>query len=187
MRPVFEHGLVDALRLTQMVAPVSRDAREQDLVMAALHHIDGVDLHVAEMLDRGARRLGPVAERRCLVEPLGAQPDALWRGPSVSGSACRASISRIFIPVSTPRWVFDKIWRGGIDKKTPRLSAFHPGSGAWLAALCTSRVRAATWFVAHFAGVAPHSGAMGTVGKGSRPHPVRLSPRLSGVAFHPTA
>ena len=46
---------------------------------------------------------------------------------------------------------FDKIWRGGIDKKTPRLSAFHPGSGAWLAALCTSRVLAATWFVAYSA------------------------------------
>jgi MFS family permease len=31
------------------------------------------------------------------------------------------------------------------------LSTFHPGSGAWLAALCTSRVLAATWFVAYSA------------------------------------
>ena len=44
--------------------------------MAALDHVDRVDLHVAEMLDGGARRLGPVAERRVLVEPLRAQPDA---------------------------------------------------------------------------------------------------------------
>ena len=46
---------------------------------------------------------------------------------------------------------FDKICGGGTQKKTPRLSAFQPGSGAWLAALCTSRVLAATWFVAYSA------------------------------------
>jgi MFS family permease len=37
------------------------------------------------------------------------------------------------------------------QKKKARLSAFHPGSGTWLAALCTSRVLAATWFVAYSA------------------------------------
>src|SRR5262245_32175081 len=31
------------------------------------------------------------------------------------------------------------------------LTVFSPGSGAWLAALCTSRVLAATWFVAYSA------------------------------------
>jgi len=46
---------------------------------------------------------------------------------------------------------FDKICGGGTQKKKPRLSAFHPGSGAWLAALCTGRVLAATWFVAYSA------------------------------------
>jgi MFS family permease len=64
-------------------------------------------------------------------------------------------MSRVNIPhfhsCFDPQVGFDKIWRGGIDKKTPRLSAFHPGSGAWLAALCTSRVLAATWFVAYSA------------------------------------
>src|SRR5688572_20396261 len=34
---------------------------------------------------------------------------------------------------------------------TISVSAFHPGSSAWLAALCTSRVLAATWFVAYSA------------------------------------
>jgi MFS family permease len=34
---------------------------------------------------------------------------------------------------------------------TISVSAFHPGSSAWLAALCASRVLAATWFVAYSA------------------------------------
>ena len=76
MRPVLEHRLVDGLRLAQMLALVRRDARVEDVVMAALDHMDGVDLYVAEVLDRGAGRLGSVTERRGLVEPLGAQPDA---------------------------------------------------------------------------------------------------------------
>ena len=76
MRPVFEHGLVDALGLTQMRALVAGDARVQDVVVAALDHVDGVDLHVAQMLHRRARRLRPVAERRGRIEPLRAQPDA---------------------------------------------------------------------------------------------------------------
>src|SRR5437762_6732300 len=76
MRPVFEDRLVDRLRLAQMVAPVSRDARVEDLVMAALDHVDGVDLHIAQVLHRGAGRPGPAAEGRVFVEPLGAQPEA---------------------------------------------------------------------------------------------------------------
>src|SRR6267143_5903161 len=76
MRPVFEHRLVDRLRLAQMVASVSGNARVQDLVMAAFDHIDSVDLHIAQVLHRGASRLGPAAKRRGFVEPLGAQPDA---------------------------------------------------------------------------------------------------------------
>jgi hypothetical protein len=74
--PVFEHRLVDGLRLAQVLAPVSRNPRVEDVVMAAFNHVDGIDLDVAEMLHRGARRLRPVAERRGPVEPLGAQPDA---------------------------------------------------------------------------------------------------------------
>ena len=74
--PVFEHGSVDRLRLTQMLAPVIRNAGVENLVMAALDHVDGVDLHVAEMRDRGRRRLRARAERRFLIEPLRAEPDA---------------------------------------------------------------------------------------------------------------
>ncbi len=82
MRPVFEHRLVDRLRLAQVVSLVSRDAGVQDLVMAALDYVDGVDLHVTQVLHRGSGRFGPVAERRVLVKLLGAQPDA-------SGVVCR--------------------------------------------------------------------------------------------------
>jgi hypothetical protein len=80
VRPVFEHCLVDCLRLVQVLAPVSGNARKQDVVMGALDHVDGVDLHVAQMRHRGACRLGPVAERRVPVEPLGVQPDACGDG-----------------------------------------------------------------------------------------------------------
>ena len=76
VRPVLEHRLVDGLRLVQVLAPVLGDAREEDVVVAALDDVDGVDLHVAQVLDRRARRLRPVAERRRLVEPLRAEPDA---------------------------------------------------------------------------------------------------------------
>ena len=80
VRPVFEHGLVDALGLMQVRALVAGDARVEDVVVAALDHVDGVDLHVAQVLHGGARRLGPVAERRWRIEPLGAQPDAPGAG-----------------------------------------------------------------------------------------------------------
>jgi hypothetical protein len=80
VRPVFEHRLVDGLHLVQMLAPVSGNARVEDLVMAAFDHIDGIDLHIAQVLHRGARRLGSVAEWRGFVEPLCAQPDAPGEG-----------------------------------------------------------------------------------------------------------
>ena len=64
MGPVFEHALVDALGLAQIGAPVGGDAGPQDVVMGALDDVDGVDLHIAEMLDRGGGRLRPLAERR---------------------------------------------------------------------------------------------------------------------------
>src|SRR3954451_19790811 len=44
--------------------------------MAALDHVDGVDLHIAQMRHRRGGRLRLVAERGGAVEPLGAQPDA---------------------------------------------------------------------------------------------------------------
>jgi hypothetical protein len=45
-------------------------------VVAALDHVDRVDLHVAQVLYGRARRLGPVAERCGLIEPLRVQSDA---------------------------------------------------------------------------------------------------------------
>jgi hypothetical protein len=72
--PVLEHGLVDALHLLQIEATILRDAGVEDVVMAALDHVDGVDLHVTELLDRGEGGSGPLAERRVAVEPLSAKP-----------------------------------------------------------------------------------------------------------------
>ena len=93
MGPVFEHALVDALGLAQIGAAIGGNAVPEDVVMAALDHVDGVDLHIAEMLDRGRGRLRPLAERRRRVEPLGAQPDAAGLGRSGDGLRC-AGIAR---------------------------------------------------------------------------------------------
>ena len=70
MRPILEHRLVDGLRLAQMLALVVGDARVEDVVMAAFDDVDGVDLHIAQVLHRGPRGLGAGAERRALVQPL---------------------------------------------------------------------------------------------------------------------
>ena len=80
MRPVFEHALVDALGLPQVRAAIIGDAAEENVVMAALDHVDGVDLHIAEMLHRGGGGRRPLAERIRRVEPLGAQPDSAGLG-----------------------------------------------------------------------------------------------------------
>jgi hypothetical protein len=42
--------------------------------------VDRIDLHVAEVPDRRGGRAGAVAERRALVEPLRAQPEAARAG-----------------------------------------------------------------------------------------------------------
>ena len=57
-------------RLAQVVAPVSRNARIENVMVTALDHIDGIDLHVTQMLNRGTRCLRPISKRRGLVEPL---------------------------------------------------------------------------------------------------------------------
>ena len=75
MRPVFEHASVGALGLPQIGAAIIGNAGIEDVVMAALDHVDGVDLHIAEMGDciRDRDRAGP--ERRRRIEPLGSNPD----------------------------------------------------------------------------------------------------------------
>ena len=76
MRPVFEHALVDALRLAQVRPGIGRDAAIENVMMAALDDVDGVDLHIAEMVHRRRNRLRSGAERLVRIEPLGVQPDS---------------------------------------------------------------------------------------------------------------
>ena len=75
MGPVFEHALVDTLRLAQVRAGVGRDTAIENVMMAALDDVDGVDLDVAEMGDHGRHRRRAVAEWRRRVQPLRPQPD----------------------------------------------------------------------------------------------------------------
>ena len=75
MGPVFEHALVDALRLAQVRAGIGRDAAIENVMMAALDDVDGVDLHIAEMVHRRRHRLRSGAERLAGIEPLGPQPE----------------------------------------------------------------------------------------------------------------
>ena len=81
MGPVFEHAFVDALGLTQIGAPIAGDPAPENMVVAALDDVDGVDLHIAEMFDGGGCRLRALAERRRRIEPLGAEPDPPGLGP----------------------------------------------------------------------------------------------------------
>jgi len=74
MGPVFEHGFVDALGLPQIGALIFGDPGPENMVVAALDDVDGVDLHIAEMFNGGGGRLRALAERRRRVEPLGAEP-----------------------------------------------------------------------------------------------------------------
>jgi len=76
MRPVFEHTSVGALGLPQVGATIVGNARVENVVMAALDDVDGVDLHIAEMGNRIGHRLRALAERRRCIKPLRAQPDA---------------------------------------------------------------------------------------------------------------
>ena len=96
MRPVFEHALVDALGLPQVRAGIGGDAAIENVMVAALDHIDGVDLHIAEMLDCRRDRLRPVAERLGCIEPLGTQPDSpglgLRQGMGFSRAGHRAAM-----------------------------------------------------------------------------------------------
>ena len=74
--PVFEDALVDALRLMQMRATIIGNSRPQDMMMAPLDDVDGVDLQIAQMLYGEKGRVPPGAKRRPLIEALGVKPDA---------------------------------------------------------------------------------------------------------------
>src|SRR5258708_37244852 len=60
----------------QMFALIRRDARVEDVVMAALDDVDGVNLQVAQVRHRCRRGLGPGAEGFGGVQALGMQPDS---------------------------------------------------------------------------------------------------------------
>jgi len=73
--PVFEHAFVGALGMAQIGAGIGRNPVPENVMVTALDHVDGIDLHIAEVFDRCGRRLRPLAEWRLGVEPLRAQPD----------------------------------------------------------------------------------------------------------------
>ena len=75
MRPILEDRLVDRQRLVQVLAAVLRIAGPEDVVVAALYDVDRIDLHIAEVLHCPGHRLGSIAERRRLIQPLGPEPD----------------------------------------------------------------------------------------------------------------
>ena len=82
MRPILEDRFVDALCLMQMLAPIRRDARVEDVVMAALDYVDGVNLQIAQVRDCCWRGLRAGAEGFGGVQALGMQPDSARLGGS---------------------------------------------------------------------------------------------------------
>ena len=94
VRPIFENCLVDALRLMQMLAPIGRNARVEDVVMAALDDMDGVDLHVAQVRHRCRRGLRARAEGFDGVQALGMQPDSASLGGGELDKRIRQESSR---------------------------------------------------------------------------------------------
>ena len=96
MGPVFENALVDALGLPQVRAPVGGDAAVENVMMAALDDMDGVDLDVAEVIHRCRYGLRPVAKRLSRIEPLGVQPDSpglgFGQGTGVGRAGHRAAM-----------------------------------------------------------------------------------------------
>src|SRR3954462_2632950 len=75
MGPIFEDALIDALRMAKIRAAIFGNTVPENVVMAALDDIDGVDLHIAKMVDRGGDRLRAIAERNWRVELLSMQPN----------------------------------------------------------------------------------------------------------------
>ena len=76
----------------QMLAPIRRDARVEDVVMAALDDVDGVNLQIAQVRHCCRRGLRAGAEGLGGVQPLGMQPDSarLGGGESDAVAALRS-------------------------------------------------------------------------------------------------
>src|SRR5579883_1470261 len=75
--PVLEHAALHRLCLIEVLAPVVRNPRVEDVVMTSLDHMDGVDLHVAEVPNGGGSCRGTAPERRIGIQSLSVQPDGL--------------------------------------------------------------------------------------------------------------
>jgi len=60
---------------------IVRDAAEQNVVVTTLDNVDGVDLHVPQVLDRGLHGALASAEGFGLVETLSVEPDATGISP----------------------------------------------------------------------------------------------------------
>src|SRR6516165_4483075 len=67
--------------MMQVGAAIVRDAAEQNVVVTTLDNVDGVDLHVPQVLDRGLHGALAGAEGFALVETLSVEPDATSISP----------------------------------------------------------------------------------------------------------
>ena len=76
MRPILENSFVDALCLMQMLPPIFRDTRVEDVVMTTLDDEDGVNLQVAEVRHRCWSGLRAGSKGFGSVQALGMQPDS---------------------------------------------------------------------------------------------------------------
>src|SRR5215472_244944 len=67
--------------MMQVGATIVRDAAEQNVVVTTLDNVDGVDLHVTQVLDRGLHGALAGAEGFALVETLSVEPDTTGISP----------------------------------------------------------------------------------------------------------
>jgi hypothetical protein len=67
--------------MMQVGPAIVRDAAEQNVVVTTLDNVDGVDLHVPQVLDRGLHGALAGAEGFALVETLSVEPDATGISP----------------------------------------------------------------------------------------------------------
>src|SRR5258708_12578314 len=74
MGPVFEHASVDALRLAQISAAIGGNPVPQNMVVAALDHIIGLDLHIPPMLAAPRTLRPPLPPRPLRRDPLPPPP-----------------------------------------------------------------------------------------------------------------
>ena len=79
--PVFEHAFVDALGLAQIRAPVFGNAAPENVMVAALDHVDGVDLHVAEVFDGRRRRAAALRRTAPWCRAAGRAARCAWPRP----------------------------------------------------------------------------------------------------------